>query len=257
MIINTAIVYASLFALSGLEFILAMIYPLIPRERRLRLCSDFEQLGTRVLFGLFRVFRGFRVQVSFPPNLIIPKRCLVIANHQSLLDILVLTLMLGPERMPRFVAKKELQYGIPLVSFCLRKGGHCLIKRHGAPIDTMRAITHMAKVCKESGASPVVFPEGTRSRNGVLKQFHSAGVRRILEVDPLPVLAVSIDGGWRVATLRDFLRRFGKERYEVAVVALYPVPKGKSAIERVLEDARGRIAETLERERFAGNSASR
>lgn len=248
MIINTGIVFAAILALSGLELVLAFIYPMVPRERRMRLCSDFEQLGTQLIFGLFRVFRGFRVKISNPSNIVIPDRCLVIANHQSLLDILVLMLILGPERMPRFVAKKELEYGIPLVSFCLRKGGHCLIRRHGAPIDTMRAISRMAKRCREASASPVVFPEGTRSRDGRLRQFHSAGVRSILEVDSLPVLAVAIDGGWKVATLRDFLRRFGKEPYEAAIAGLYPAPHGKLAIEVMLEDSRNRIAQALGRE---------
>lgn len=248
MIINTGIVFAALFALSVLELVLAFIYPMVPRGRRMRLCSDFEQLGARLIFGLFRVFRGFRIGVSNPSNIVIPDRCLVIANHQSLLDILVLMSMLGPGRMPRFVAKKELEYGIPLVSFCLRKGGHCLVRRHGAPIDTMRAISLMARRCREAGASPVVFPEGTRSRDGRLKQFHSAGVRRILEVDALPVLAVAIDGGWKVATLRDFLRRFGKEAYVVAIAELYPAPQGKLAMEKMLDDARTKIARALGKE---------
>jgi 1-acyl-sn-glycerol-3-phosphate acyltransferase len=246
MLINSAIVVGALLVLFILEFSLVLEYIFAPRSQKNALCSRYEQYGAKLLFGLFRVFRGFHVDIRNPRNLHIPKHCLVIANHQSLLDILVLIYMLGLERMPRFVAKKELQFGIPLVSFTLRKGGHCLIKRRGAPIDTMRSISKMARSCKLEQASCVVFPEGTRSRNGRLGMFHAAGVRKILETEAVPVAAIAIDGGWRVATLRDFLRRFGKEPYVVEIVEVYEAPRGKHEIEKVLKDAYEKIMISIE-----------
>lgn len=246
MLINSAIVIGALLMLFALEFSLVLEYIFSPRSRKNALCSRYEQIGAKLLFGLFRIFRGFKVDFRNPSKLNIPKHCLVIANHQSLLDIIVLIYILGFERMPRFVAKKELQFGIPLVSFTLRKGGHCLIKRHGAPIDTMRSISRMARSCKQEKACPVIFPEGTRSRDGRLGVFHAAGVRKILETEAVPVVAIAIDGGWRAATLRDFLRRFGKEPYIVEIAAIYEAPRGKHEIEKVLEDAHKKIGGSLE-----------
>ena len=242
MFINAAIVFFVLSTLFALEFVVVIRYLFTPRRSRDHLCAKFEQLGANIIFVFCRVFRGFRITVLNPDKLTIPNHCLVIANHQSLIDILILIQMLGLERSPRFVAKRELKYGVPLVSFTLRKGGHCLIRRHGAPIETIRAVSEMARVCKKEKTSPVIFPEGTRSRDGRLGTFYSAGVRKILEVEALPVAAIAIDGGWKVATIRDFLRNFGKAPYIVDVVKIYDPPYGKRAIEAMLADARSEIA---------------
>ncbi len=245
MFVNATIVSIIILMLSALEYPLVITYIFTPRSRRHQLCAEYEQTGAKIIFDLFRAFRGFRLSVTNPRNLKIPSHCLVISNHQSLLDILVLISILGIERKPRFVAKKELQIGIPLVSFVLRKGGHSLIYRHGAPIDTMRIISTMAKTCAKEKACPTIFPEGTRSRNGVLGPFHSAGVRKILDVEALPVAAIAIDGGWRVATIRGFLRRFGRDPYRVDIVKIYDPPKGKSQIATMLEDAHKEIEASI------------
>jgi 1-acyl-sn-glycerol-3-phosphate acyltransferase len=244
--VNAAIVFLVLSMLFGLEFVLVVKYFFTPKRSRDHLCATYEQFGTKIIFKLFRVFRGFRITVLNPKKLNIPNHCLVISNHQSLLDILVLIQLLGIERKPRFVAKKELQYGVPLVSFTLRKGGHCLIRRHGAPLETMRAVSKMAQVCMQERTCLVIFPEGTRSRNGELGVFHSAGVRKILDVEPIPVAAIAIEGGWRVATVRDFLRRFGKEPYVAEIVKIYDTPRGKHEIEKVLADAHVQIAARID-----------
>lgn len=249
MFVNAAIVSAVILTLSAMEFPLVIKYIFAPRQRRHQLCAEYEQRGTKIIFDLFRVFRGFRLTVTNPRRLDIPAHCMVISNHQSLLDILVLISLLGIERKPRFVAKIELRFGVPLVSFTLRKGGHSLIYRHGAPIETMRTISAMAKTCAKEQACPAIFPEGTRSRSGALGTFHAAGIRNILEVEALPVAAIAIDGGWRVATIRGFLRRFGKDPYRVEIVKIYDAPRGKHQIADMLEDAHREIDASIARMR--------
>ncbi len=245
MFVNAALVSIIILTLAAMEFPLVIQYIFTPRQRRHQLCAEYEQAGTKIIFDLFRVFRGFWLTVTNPTRSKIPQHCMVISNHQSLLDILVLISILGIERKPRFVAKKELQFGVPLVSFTLRKGGHSLIRRHGAPIETMKAISTMAKTCALERFCPVIFPEGTRSRSGALGTFHAAGVRKILEAEELPVAAIAIDGGWRVATIRGFLRRFGKEPYRVEIVKIYDAPKGKHQIAAMLEDAQREIGASI------------
>jgi 1-acyl-sn-glycerol-3-phosphate acyltransferase len=247
MFVNAVIAFFVVSILFVLEFVVVIQYIFTPSRRsRDYLCARYEQRGAAIILRLFRAFRGFSVTVWNPDNLEIPDHCLVISNHQSLLDILILIWLLGIERKPRFVAKKELQYGVPLVSFTLRKGGHCLVRRRGEPIETMRAVSNMARRCQRERTCPVVFPEGTRSRNGTLGVFHSAGVRKILDVEPMPVAAIAIDGGWKVATIRGFLRRFGKEPYVVRIVKIYDPPRGKHEVEAMLAHARVQIASHIE-----------
>lgn len=245
MVVNILLTITALSALALMEIGLGIQYAFTPRKRRLALCAAYEQAGAWLLLKLFEVARGFVIPVRNPHRIEIPPQCLVVANHQSLMDIIVLMRFLGGSRKPRFVAKQELRYGIPLVSFLLRKGGHSLIQRKGAAMDTMRAITDMALLCMQEGASPVIFPEGTRSRTGKLGPFHAAGVRRIQEVVSLPVVAIAIEGGWKIATLRGFLRNFGITPYTLELSGLYQAPHGKKEMVSVLEQARDAIATSI------------
>jgi 1-acyl-sn-glycerol-3-phosphate acyltransferase len=250
MFVNAVIAFAILFVLTALEFPLSIAYLFTERNLRHELCARYEQIGARLIFDIIKVFRGSRIRIGNPSEFQIPLHCLIISNHQSLLDIIVLIYVLGMQRKPRFVAKKELQFGLPLVSFTLRKGGHCLIKRRGAPLETMRAITKMAKNCAIEQCCPTIFPEGTRSRNGALGPFYAAGIRNILEVERLPIVAIAIDGGWRIATARDFLRRFGKESYKIEVAGIYDPPRNKTEVEKVLSDARFKINARIQKMRL-------
>jgi len=166
MVVNCFVAMLAIAVLIVLEYPLVVGYLFAPRQKRLSHCAKYEQRGARTILKLFHVFNGFTVEIRNSSQLEIPQHCLVIANHQSLLDIFVLMAMLGFERKPRFVAKHELSFGIPFVSFTLRKGGHCLVKRQGAPLEAMEEVAKMAVRCAHENACPVIFPEGTRSRDG-------------------------------------------------------------------------------------------
>jgi len=122
----------------------------------------------------------------------------VISNHQSMFDIPFLCVALSRLRL-RFVAKTELAAKIPGISIALRNGEHALIDR-ADPDQAMPELDRAAKLSKQDGFALVVFPEGTRSRNGNLRQFKSGGVARIVEtLGEAVLLPVAIKGSWRIA----------------------------------------------------------
>jgi 1-acyl-sn-glycerol-3-phosphate acyltransferase len=179
-----------------------------------------------------RFFTGFQVTVdpwTGPP---LPRRVLLVTNHQSLADIPLL-MWAFPHHDLRFVAKKELGKYLPYISLSLRQGGHAVISRTSDFRDGARAMARMADLSAR-GISPVVFPEGTRSRTGKLCRFNSGAVRIILERARLPVLSVAIDGGWRIGRLTGLLRNFGRTRYRIRLLALHPAPRGKREILEML-----------------------
>jgi 1-acyl-sn-glycerol-3-phosphate acyltransferase len=194
---------------------------------------------SRKLFFLARTLGGLRTDFTRYGGPL-PPVFLIVSNHQSLADIPALALTF-PRRALRFLAKKELGRGIPYVSTVLRLGGHGLISRTDNYREGQRELKRFAALTRQ-GICPVVFPEGTRSRTGRVRDFFSGAVRIILETSPVPVLSVAVDGGFRVSTLPKLLNRLRGTMYRVKPLTLYPAPRGKLEIAGLLEKIHGEIA---------------
>jgi len=200
----------------------------------------------RRFFALVRTFLGFRLDFENASGRKLPERFMIVANHQSLLDIPIMFYFFKGHPI-RFVSKKELGRGVPLVSQILRYQGHCLVDRKAHPVRAMRAIDAFARRVDEMNWCPVIFPEGTRSKDGVVRQFHSAGVRRVLEIAPSPLVSVALDGGWRIGDLKKVFTNIRGGRYRIKILRVYDTPKDKREINSVLVNAQDEIAKEIER----------
>lgn len=208
-------------------------------NRRFALMSAFQRAGARRALVLAHTYCGFRLIVSaFPGRL--PSQCLVVSNHQSLADIPVLMHSL-PALDLRFVAKRELRRGIPSVSLTLRTAGHALIGRHSGFAGARRELQALARLA-EKGISPVVFPEGTRSRTGEVQTFHAAAVRVLAAATDLPILSVAVEGGSRISRLKGLARNLIGATYRVAPLTLYPPARTRPELVAVLSAARTEIS---------------
>ncbi len=144
----------------------------------------------------------FRIAGEIPKNVPI----IIVSNHQSLWDIPPIIWFLR-KLHPKFISKKELGKGIPTVSYNLRKGGSVLIDRKN-PVQATREIKKVAEYITETNRSVVIFPEGTRSRDGIPKKFHRKGLITLFENAPdAYVLPISINNSWK-------LQRYG----------MFPIP---------------------------------
>lgn len=243
--VNAFAVLAILALFAWYEILFAFRSLLDPRGR-LSYLEFLQRRAVRGLFSILRAASGFKPLLDDRVGEALPERFVIVANHQSLIDIPVMW-KLAPERFRlRFVAKRELGAGIPLVSTCLRLQGHGLIRRRGDMVQAMKGLARFTRRCLRDGSCPVIFPEGTRSRDGSLGPFHTAGFRRLQEISPLPVVVAAIEGGCHVATLGDLLGKLGKFPYRVRIAAVLPAPRGKKEILAALEESRGIIAAALE-----------
>lgn len=166
-----------------------------------------------------------------------------VANHQSLFDIPPMGWWLRAYN-PVFVAKKELEYGIPSVSYNLRKSGAALIDRQDAR-QSLGELGRLGGRLKTLDCSVIIFPEGTRSRDSMPRPFAGAGLAILLKKAPNSLIVpVAIDGTGRFNPEGLFpLRSFSRLSWTV----LTPIdPAGLNA-EQVAEQARQAIAATLER----------
>ena len=123
-------------------------------------------------------------------NLDRSKSHVVIMNHQSLIDILLVFRLFYPVKM---IGKKILAM-IPIVGWDIFLAGHIFVDRSSRK-SQFRAIRRMEKILK-TGDSLLVFPEGTRTTDGEIQKFRRGGFRAATETGT-PVLPVVIDGAFQ------------------------------------------------------------
>ncbi len=120
------------------------------------------------------------------------RSCVYVANHHSWMDILaVLDVLPGSVR---FVVKKELGQ-VPLFGRALRASGQVMIDRGNR--EQALAGYEQAAVAIRQGLSPIVFAEGTRSRNGRLQPFKK-GPFVLAIAAQVPLVPVFIEGSGAV-----------------------------------------------------------
>jgi 1-acyl-sn-glycerol-3-phosphate acyltransferase len=159
----------------------------------------FEHVMARLQWTLMHLFTitGTELIVEKSEAIEPGRGYVIISNHQSMFDIAVIGgVMLT--NYPKYVAKTELAKWIPSVSLNLREGGNALIDRKDRH-QAIAAIVEMAELAQERDVSVVIFPEGTRSRDGTLGRFNRGGMKALLSAaDKLDVIPVVIDGSWKL-----------------------------------------------------------
>ena len=176
---------------------------------------------------------GFSVVTESALKEPLPPVFVLVSNHQSLLDIPVLASVLPPRRL-KFIAKRSLKYGVPTLSKCLRYGGDALIDRPRGRLDTgqlrvlLRELRRFASLIDE-GCSPVIFAEGTRSRDGEVHRFHTGGLSTVLAYQRVPVVSVAVEGGFRLRGVSG-IARVGRTRYRVKLLSVHPPPGSKAEL---------------------------
>ena len=239
-----------LVLLSSRAWIIGICYSLC-RKLSSRVNTEFIVKTTpRLLFAIFKQYAGFKFEGDYSLIHTLPEQYLIISNHQSLLDIVVHMNYYNGTRL-RFIAKKELGNHVPLVSPMLKSGRHCLVQRTGGASQAMKAVDKFAVYVRENNIIPVIFPEGSRSKNGELGTFHAAGFRRFLNNAPMPVAVCALDGGWQISSIRKIIQNLKGGSYKIKLLKVYEAPKTKEEQLKILEEGKALIGEQLRKWRFA------
>jgi 1-acyl-sn-glycerol-3-phosphate acyltransferase len=220
-------------------------FDLAQRAARLLGQRPQEHVATALQMSIVGALRlcNIRVLVERAPGLRADGRYVIVSNHQSMLDIPILG-MLFRRSFPKYISKVSLARYIPSVSYNLRRGGHALIDRGdaGAAIDVIRGLgerVHRREV------SAVIFPEGTRARQGQLGDFRRGGTLALLEAAPdTPVVPVTIDESWKLLRHNMFPLPWGV-RVRVAVgepIARRPDEDRDALVDRVRGVMEGTLA---------------
>ena len=114
------------------------------------------------------------------------------------------------------MAKIELSKGFPSVSYFLRHGGNVLIDR-GDPKQSLHALLNFGKYIEENNRSAVIFPEGTRSKDGIPKTFSDNGLKIIMRnASSAYIVPITINNAWQLSSVGAFPMDLGiKMSFEV------------------------------------------
>lgn len=163
-------------------------------------------------FFLVRCTNILGTTYTFKNREVIPENVPIIfvANHQSLYDIVGIIWFLRKFHA-KFVSKKELGKGIPSVSYNLRHGGSILIDRKD-PKQAIPLIKGLSEYIETNNRSAVIFPEGTRSKNGKPKEFALSGLKILCKYAPSAyVVPISINNSWKMVKFGPFPMGLGNK----------------------------------------------
>jgi 1-acyl-sn-glycerol-3-phosphate acyltransferase len=218
-------------------------------ERRFHLISRYMKWMTSNILRLMvvgggRVRRRGRIPTETP--------VLVVANHQSLLDICQISLLADPF-VPAFVTRKRYGRFVPLVSTSVRMLGSPLIDPKRDPRGSLEIIRSTARRLPHG---IVIFPEGHRTRDGELRPFKSPGVQALLEDRPTPVYLVVNEGTWQVRRLADTLFNLPLVDARSEVLGPFDPPNDPAELPGFILGLRKRIAAQLREMRAGGAGLS-
>ena len=110
--------------------------------------------------------------------------CILVSNHQSMVDIVVLYKLFAPFK---WISKKE-NYSIPFVGWLMRLNDYLEIDR-GRKDSLVRLMEKASKLIAK-GCSIMIFPEGTRYPGDTLGPFREGAFKMALDnrVDIVPIV---------------------------------------------------------------------
>jgi 1-acyl-sn-glycerol-3-phosphate acyltransferase len=207
-------------------------------DRRLRVLHRFTCFWASLYTWLNP---AWRVRVEDRHKIRRGETYVMVANHQSLLDILVLFRIFCHFK---WVSKIE-NFRIPCVGWNMSLNRYIKLKR-----GDRASVARMLRECEQAlaeGNSIMMFPEGTRSPDGRLRAFKT-GAFAMAQSAQRPILPIVIDGTSNALPKRGFVLR---GRHHIRITILDEVPYESFAdepVEVLTDRIRGLIASRLEKE---------
>ena len=157
---------------------------------------------------------SWQVEVIDREKLVTDQPCVMVANHLSLLDILVLFRLFIHFK---WVSKVE-NFRVPLIGWNMSLNSYIPLRR-----GDRASIVQMMRRCEKAlagGSSIMMFPEGTRSPHGRLRRFKT-GAFELAKKTALPIQPIVIHGTADALPKRGFVLQ---GRHAISLSVLDPIP---------------------------------
>ncbi len=167
--------------------------------------GHFAHHCARAWSWLILATTGVDVSVEGLDRLVPGKTYVFVANHQSIYDIPCLFWSI-PFQL-RIIAKESLGR-FPVLGPHLKRTGHMLVDRSRPD---RSGIFGWASRLTANGLSLIIFPEGTRSRDGYLGKFKGGSIMLAMQAG-LPLVPISVVGSRHVMKKGELTTRPGHVR---------------------------------------------
>ncbi len=177
-----------------LGFIILKLNPFAGRRTR----YFYHWVLSHYTWSVLYIMGNVKKKIINPQHEDFSRPCVMIANHQSFLDILVMTML-----HPRVILlTNNWVWNSPVFGKLVRMAGYYPVAR-----GIENSIEYMESKVK-AGFSIAVFPEGTRSPDEQIRRFHKGAffIAEKLDLDILPIL---IHGTGYTMSKSDFLLKDG------------------------------------------------
>jgi 1-acyl-sn-glycerol-3-phosphate acyltransferase len=164
--------------------------------------GHFGHACARLWSWLILATTGVDVTVHGLGRLVKGKTYVFVANHQSIYDIPCLFWNI-PFQL-RIIAKESLGR-FPMLGPHLKRTGHMLVDRSKPD---KAGIFGWASRLTSNGLSLIVFPEGTRSRDGMMGKFKGGSIMLAMQAG-LPLVPISVIGSRHVMRKGELTTRPG------------------------------------------------
>jgi len=198
--------------------------------------SPFDPKGVLIhLSSCFWAWLGIKInplwhlEVKGRENIQWGKTYILVSNHQSFYDIFVLFCLFRPFK---WLAKESL-FKIPVIGWNMSLNRYIAIKR-----DSLKNRGAAFQECRkwlQRGTSIIIFPEGTRSKTGEMRNFHSGAFRLAIE-EKINIVPIAIKGTRNILQKHSFL--LGPGKIFIKIKVLPPIDTGqydKHQVEKLKE----------------------
>ena len=156
----------------------------------------------------------WNVSITGRENVDRKKAYVMVCNHQSMIDIpIVYRIFLHF----KWVAKASL-FKMPVIGWNMRLNRYIRVERN-----SMKSQRKMLRHCAENvkkGSSVMIFPEGTRSRNGELRTFKEGAFLIALQ-QKTDIVPMALDGSAKALPEKGYIPR---KKQNVCLHILPPIP---------------------------------
>jgi 1-acyl-sn-glycerol-3-phosphate acyltransferase len=197
------------FFFGGLWFVLCSAMGIVWLLVRPHNRQTLYMFGKVFCLALTRLM-GWRVEVEERGQLEDLRPCVIVANHQSFLDVVTF----GSVFPRRTVSAGKREIGkIPVFGWFYRLSGNLIIDRDRAR-SALHSLEEAARILREERVSVWFMPEGHRNRSAELLPFKTGAFRLAIAAD-VPIVPVVAEPLGVIVDTRRHLARRGRLRIRV------------------------------------------